>query len=247
MAPRERTPPRSIRGTEGVVGAALPYVVLGQSEVIHGNPDAAPPTRAHDGRQVVAVREEVLRRPDAQGVAGYFPVPRAGAAGFDDGALNDVAHRAPANWPVNAPPMAQLAEGPGNFGWLGPEPALPERRAALRAVDEPPAAVGVGLAAPDEAPQPRTLECHVGDAQRREFTPARQEVIPEREQGPVAGARERVGLRRDCPQQEGAIDAAGLPRRGGAGAAVTADRDAVGLAQLGRAVAQEGIDPAECR
>ena len=80
-APRARALPRSIRGRRGLVRAALPYVVLSQSEVIHGNPDAAPPTRAHDGRQVVAIREQVPRRPDAQGVAGYFS-PAGGRRGF---------------------------------------------------------------------------------------------------------------------------------------------------------------------
>ena len=91
--------------------------MLAKPEVIHCNVDTAPPTRKHDCRQAVTVREEVLRRPDAQGVAGYLSILGVRAASADNCLLDNVAHRTPANWPVNAPLVAQCAESPGS-SWL---------------------------------------------------------------------------------------------------------------------------------
>ena len=46
-------------------GASLPNIMLREAEVIAHDADAVPPAGAHDGGDVVAANEEVLRRAHA--------------------------------------------------------------------------------------------------------------------------------------------------------------------------------------
>ncbi len=66
------------------LGASLPNIVLREAEVITHDAHAVPPAGAHDGGDVVAANEEVLRRAHAQGVPRDFALAGPRAPGLDD-------------------------------------------------------------------------------------------------------------------------------------------------------------------
>lgn len=81
-------------------GASLPNIVLREAKVIAHDADAVPSAGAHDGGDVVAASEEVLRRAHAQGVTRDFALAGPRAPGLYDGEFHDVADAPPAEGPV---------------------------------------------------------------------------------------------------------------------------------------------------
>ena len=153
--------------------------MLREAEVAHRDGHVTPPARAHDRADVVAIREEVLRGAHPQGVPRNLRLPRPRAPRAHDGALHDLADGAPADAAVEAGAVVHGAEEPGYVLGFPPEPPPQELGAALGAEDEAPAAVGVGLAAADDAAQPAArVKFHVLISECGQFRAAREEVIP---------------------------------------------------------------------
>ena len=217
--------------------------MLGEAEVAHCDRHITPAARAHDRADVVAIREEVLRGAHPQGVPRNLRLPRPRAPRAHDGALHDLADGAPADAAVQAGAVVHGAEEPGYVPGFPPEPPPQELGAALGAEDEAPAAVGVGLAAADDAAQPAArVELDVIALECRQFRAPREEVIPNREEGAIADAHEVVGLCGYGAQEEVPINPPGLARSDGLGALYAPDREAVGLRLRDVRVPEQSID-----
>jgi len=83
-----------------LLGASLPNIVLREAEVITYDAHAVPAAGAHDGGDVVAAYEQVLRRAHAQGVPRDFAFAGPLAPGLDDGEFHDVADTPHAEGPA---------------------------------------------------------------------------------------------------------------------------------------------------
>jgi len=100
-----------------LLGASLPNIVLREAEVITYDAHAVPPAGAHNGRDIVAANEEVLRRAHAQGVPRDFALAGPLATGLDDREFHDVADTPPAEGsaedftPPTARKMSPLSSG----------------------------------------------------------------------------------------------------------------------------------------
>ena len=152
--------------------------MLREAEVIAHDAHAVPAAGAHDGGDVVATNEEVLRRAHAQGVPRDFALAGPLAKGLDDREFHDVADTPPAEGPAEdfTPPDGAENE-PAAF-----RQALQSGAQVFRAppgsVDEPPAAELVALAAPDDGAQPAALgKFYVTNFQRGEFRSVGEEVV----------------------------------------------------------------------
>ena len=179
-----------------MLGASLPNIVLREAEVIAHDAHAVPPAGAHNGRDIVAANEEVLRRAHAQGVPRDFALAGPLATGLDDREFHDVADTPPAEGPVEdfTPPDGAENE-PAAFR-QALQPGTQVFRAPPGSVDEPPAAELVALAAPDDGAQPAALgKFNVAHLQRGEFRSSGEEVIAQREEGAVARPGESARLR----------------------------------------------------
>lgn len=108
----EKIPPQDLlaRNVSIELGASLPNIVLREAEVITHDAQAVPPAGAHDGGDVVAADEEVLRRAHAQRVTRDLALAGPRAPGLYDGEFHDVADAPPAEGPVEDFTSADGAE-----------------------------------------------------------------------------------------------------------------------------------------
>lgn len=128
-----------------------------EAEVIAHDTHAVPPACAHDGGDVVAANEEVLRRAHAQGVPRDLALAGPRAPGLDDGEFHDVADTPPAEGPVQDFTSADGAEDVPAALREAPQPGAQVFCAPQGAVDEPPAAELVALTAADDGAQSAAL------------------------------------------------------------------------------------------
>ena len=153
-----------------LLGASLSNIVFCEAEVITYDAHAVLATGAHDGGDVVAAYEEVLRRAHAQGVPRDFALAGSLAPGLDDRVFHDVADAPPAEGSAEDFTPADGAEDESTALGEALQPGAQVFRAPPGAVDEPPAAELVALAAPDDGAQPAALrKFYVANFQRGEF------------------------------------------------------------------------------
>ena len=222
--------------------------MLREAEVIAHDAQAVPPAGAHDGGNVVAANEEVLRRAHAQGVPRDFALAGPRAPGLYDGEFHDVADAPPAEGPVQDFTSADGAEDEPATPREALQPGAQVFRAPPGAVDEPPAAELVALTPADDGAQSAALrKFNVANLQRGELGAAREEVIAQGEEGAVARPRERARLRGNHPEQEVLIYAARLPplRTLAPPHAPQCEVEVLGVRHVG--AAKQAVDPPERR
>ena len=140
------------------LGASLPNIVLREAEVITHDAHAVPAAGAHDGGDVVAANEEVLRRAHAQGVPRDFALAWPRAPGLYDGEFHDVADATPAEGPVEDFTSADGAEDMPAALREALQPGAQVFCTPPGAVDEPPAAELVALTPADDGAVTRPRE-----------------------------------------------------------------------------------------